>query len=299
MTVRASRDGAVEIVVTDDVASVCSGAPVDDDRDRAARGRHKLVIPAPVFACDDGSEPVALSGPPLQEQLRNLTFVHDAQAANLTDNLGSVWLRVTAPPSPTSAAPSTSPSSGAEPTPSTSPRPFPSPGFSRFDSPLHGVSIDYPAGWEIRPATEPWRHDAVTFDASDVDVIFDPMLRDDLYIAVVSEPLNGRAPGDWCCGPLLEPSQVCSAPDGSEGGGGGGAYTLHGARGWAGSCGDDVAGNHYVFVATAERGYVFRFHMGDQGLMATHDWAWFEAVLQTVDFRPEQGLPTSIPSSAP
>ena len=39
-------------------------------------GDDRLVIPSPIYTCDDGSEAVALSGPPLQEQLRNLTYVH-------------------------------------------------------------------------------------------------------------------------------------------------------------------------------------------------------------------------------
>jgi hypothetical protein len=50
-----------------------------------------LVIPSPVFTCDDGSEPRVESGPPVDEQLRNLTFVHDREADTLTDNFDVVW----------------------------------------------------------------------------------------------------------------------------------------------------------------------------------------------------------------
>lgn len=106
MTVRAAQDGAVEIVVTDDVASVCSLRPSTMTGTGRLQGGTQLVIPSPVYTCDNGSEPQALSGRPLHEQLRNLTYVHDAQAENLTDNFGGVWLReVAAAPSPEPTTP--------------------------------------------------------------------------------------------------------------------------------------------------------------------------------------------------
>jgi hypothetical protein len=63
------------------------------------------VIPSPAYTCDDGSEAVALSGPPLEEQLRNLTFTHDPGTDTLTDNFGSVWAREGADPSPEPTTP--------------------------------------------------------------------------------------------------------------------------------------------------------------------------------------------------
>jgi len=93
MIARATPDGGVEIVVTDDVASVCSRTPSTMTGTGRLEGDTRLVIPAPVYSCDDGSEPDALSGPPLQEQLRNLTFVRDAQADVLTVGATSVWTR--------------------------------------------------------------------------------------------------------------------------------------------------------------------------------------------------------------
>jgi hypothetical protein len=93
MTVLVSADGAVEITVLDDVASVCSGGPSTMTGTGKLAGSTVLVIPSPTFTCDDGSEPEALSGPPLQEQLRNLTFVLEPEAETLTDNFGGLWLR--------------------------------------------------------------------------------------------------------------------------------------------------------------------------------------------------------------
>jgi hypothetical protein len=115
MTIQAAGDGTVEIVVTDSIASVCSRAPSTMTGTGRLEGDAKLIMPSPMYACDDGSEPRALSGQPLQEQLRNLTFVRDAQAGTLTDNFGSVWLlKGATPPSPEPSITSVRPSSEAE-----------------------------------------------------------------------------------------------------------------------------------------------------------------------------------------
>ena len=93
MTVRAPQAGAVEIVVTDDIASVCSRTPSTMKGTGRLEGDAKLVIPLPIYTCDDGGKPQTLGGPPLQQQLRNLTYVYDARAETLTDNFGGIWLR--------------------------------------------------------------------------------------------------------------------------------------------------------------------------------------------------------------
>jgi hypothetical protein len=93
MTVRVSADGAVEITVRDTIAAVCSGTPSTMTGTGRIEDGTQLVIPAPVYTCDDGSEPEALSGPPLEEQLRDWTLFLDPQTDTLTDGLGGVWLR--------------------------------------------------------------------------------------------------------------------------------------------------------------------------------------------------------------
>ncbi len=101
MTVQVSEGGVVEIVVVDDVASVCSGTPSTMTGTGRLDGDTRLVIPAPVLACDDGTQAEALSGPPLEEQLQNFAFTHDPATDTLTDSLGSSWSREGAePPSP-------------------------------------------------------------------------------------------------------------------------------------------------------------------------------------------------------
>jgi hypothetical protein len=93
MVIQASEDEDLEILAHDDFASVCSGAPSTMIGTGGLEGSAELVIPSPVLTCDDGSQPEALSGPPLEEQLQNLTFTHDPGTDTLTDNFGSVWTR--------------------------------------------------------------------------------------------------------------------------------------------------------------------------------------------------------------
>ena len=93
MVIRASEGEEVEIEAYDGIASVCSGASSTMTGTGRLDGSTQLVIPSPFYACDDGSEPEAMSGRPLEEQLRNLTFVHDPETDALTDNFGGLWLR--------------------------------------------------------------------------------------------------------------------------------------------------------------------------------------------------------------
>src|SRR3990172_8873187 len=93
MTIRVSAEGALEITVLDDVAPVCPGTPSTMTGTGRIEGGTALVIPAPVYTCDDGSEPETLSGPPLQEQLRDWTLFLDPDTDTLSDGVGGVWLR--------------------------------------------------------------------------------------------------------------------------------------------------------------------------------------------------------------
>jgi hypothetical protein len=93
MTVSVSVDGAFEIVVTDDVATACGGTSSTMTGAGQIEDGSALVIPAPDYRCDDGSEPEALSGQPLQEQLRDWTLVLDRETDTLSDGSGGVWVR--------------------------------------------------------------------------------------------------------------------------------------------------------------------------------------------------------------
>ena len=198
------------------------------------------------------------------------------------------------------------PQPGGQPAPTTTESgEAPSPFTERFVSPLHGLSIGYPSGWRVRAATEPWGHGELAFDAPYVDVIFDPTLRDDLYLAVVSEPLGGKSGSDWVNIFPFQSVGICKGP----GGFGGGSGTLDGANAWFQSCDEPHgADGHVVAVATATRGYIIYLHVAgtrsaqrvDRLLQATYGEDWFDPVLlETVDLRPENALDASNPSESP
>jgi hypothetical protein len=215
-------------------------------------------------------------------------------------------------------APAGSPSPTASPSPVTQPPP---PFTETFDSPLHGLSIGYPSGWQTRAASEPWSHGEVTFDAPEVDVIFDPTLRDDLYLAMVSEPLDpGESETEWVSDvwPNLQSVGICRG-----GGGGGGDDTLHGNYGWFQSCDEPHGASGSVWiVATATRGYIIYLYVGDE-VPATYPVPDFEGAavfgeaaargeapevsgvggptgfLETLDLRPEDAVDALNPSASP
>jgi hypothetical protein len=159
----------------------------------------------------------------------------------------------------------------------------PSPPFTeRFDSPLHGLSIGYPSGWRTRAATEPWGQGEVAFGAPDVDVIFDPTLRDDLYFALVSEPLDGQAGRNWRRVHLAQTEKTLGCKYG-VGYAGRDGY-LDDAYGDFIRCGTPFGKDSVAIVATATHGYIIYLHVADDRLLqATYDAEWFEAALETVD----------------
>jgi hypothetical protein len=162
-------------------------------------------------------------------------------------------------------------------------------GTEEFDSPFHRLSIGYPSGWQTRPATEPWGHDALAFGAPDVDVIFSPTLKEDLYLAVVSEPLDGTSPRDWPGDVWTDPSVVIC-----NGSMSGGDDRLDGNYGYFYDCDRDSV----AIIATATRGYIIYLHVGDE-VPATYPVPAFadgafeggddfqDGILETLNLRPE------------
>ena len=92
MTVERSADNSVEIVVTDTIATVCSGTS-STMTGTAAVAADTLVIPAPDYQCDDGTDPQPMGGSGLNEELRNLTYTRDAASDTLSVGIGDVWVR--------------------------------------------------------------------------------------------------------------------------------------------------------------------------------------------------------------
>ena len=93
MIVRVSADDAVEITVTDDVARACGGTPSTMTGTGRIEDGTALVIPAPVFTCDAGSQAENPGTPPLDGTLRDWTLVLDPETDTLSDGADGVWLR--------------------------------------------------------------------------------------------------------------------------------------------------------------------------------------------------------------
>jgi hypothetical protein len=220
------------------------------------------------------------------------TFAKAAIAAVVVIAIGAVGWSVLGPPSPSGVGgtPSATPSASAAPSPSSSPSPDPSappPLSSAYTSRMHGISLSYPAGWEVALASEPWTGGGLSFISPDIDYLYDVTLRANLFLAVASQPLDGKAGDTWVTDFLRDPESDC--PTGpSE------FVTVDGAKGSL--CGTLVA------LTVADRGYFIRLYTsGDEPWLGTHyDSTWFKGLLATVHLRPKDAVgPPDSPSAAP
>ena len=110
MAVTARPNGSYRVTIRDDLASVCDGASSTMRGVAEEQESGTIVIAQPDYTCDDGSEAQALSGPPLEEQLRDLGFTYDPGRDDLQDSFGSVWSRAGAEPDGTPPAAEETPS---------------------------------------------------------------------------------------------------------------------------------------------------------------------------------------------
>lgn len=168
-------------------------------------------------------------------------------------------------------------------------------GYSTFTSSIHGITIGYPSGWKVRSATESWNEGPVTFTAPGVDVIFDPSLRGDVYLALASEPLGDNGRSDW---PMDPPSstRICAHATGMDWG----AITVDGASGYIDSCGSPTSGGYVLMVATDARGYVIYLHVADdRALQRTYDGDFFDTLVETIAFGSEPTAASPDPSPIP
>jgi hypothetical protein len=158
MEIRRFSGTEYDIVVHDTAAQVCSGAPSTMTGTGQLRADGSLVVAEPVLACDDGSEPAAASGPPLEAQLADLTFVHDPATGELADSLGVRWRRSGEVPSP---APATSTPTPTSP-PTTSGGMWPQSSIEEVRQAQERADAGDPAStWQVDPqlaSDEGWSH---------------------------------------------------------------------------------------------------------------------------------------------
>ena len=154
--------------------------------------------------------------------------------------------------------------------------------------------MSYPAGWIARAATAPYPEGTFySLAVADprLDVLHDPVLNDHLFLRIASQSVGDSSPEDWVAAQMAgDGSLGCTITE---------PITVDGATGLLGVEGCDVA-----VVATADRGYWIAIHAsGDpQDVapydLAPYDRAWFEEVLATVQFRPEDAVDAA-PSTTP
>ena len=214
------------------------------------------------------------------------TFAKVAVAAVAVIAIGAVGIFALQPRSVpgVGGAPTASPSPTPGSSPSASPgataaNPTPPPLSETFTSPTNGVTIAYPAGWSTQAATEPWTTAWPSFDEPTGDFLYDPTLRDHLFIALSSQPLpRGTEPGQWASDTLASDECVPSSP-----------VTVDGATGLVG------VGCNAAAVTLDGRGYlIVLYTSGDEAwLDDAYDRAWFEQLLTTVDLQPEDAAGVS------
>lgn len=214
------------------------------------------------------------------------TFAKVAVAAMAVIVVGAVGIAVLRPgQTPGVGGGQVSPGlpSSAPPSASPSPSPFPSvsPALTEtFTSTMHGISVSYPGGWNVRPATEIWTT-GLPFQGSP---FADVMESGNTFILVASQPLAGKTADRWAAdvsthadwGDSCVPSTEQISIDGTPG--------LLVVR-----CPDD--GVHSAVVWAGDRGYL----MVGYGLPSLD---YFKAVLATVQLDPADALDAA-PSSSP
>ena len=98
MEVVALSDGGYDVTILDDRARVCDRTPstMTGVAERADLGT--IVIAQPGYTCDDGSQTQTVSGPPLEEQLRNYSLSYDSSRDVLLDPAALEWTRAEVTP---------------------------------------------------------------------------------------------------------------------------------------------------------------------------------------------------------
>jgi len=203
-----------------------------------------------------------------------------AVAAVVVIALGALGLAVLRPGSGPGVGGGTLPT--PSPSPAASPRVSPSPSPSdplalteTYTSVMHGISVSYPAGWKLRPATEPWTTGFVQGDSPYADIIYERE-DDSSFIAVASQALLGGTADRWATDYLAQ--YPCPTPE---------LVTVDGASGVLSICED---GPH-ALVSVGDRGYQI-------WLYGVDDLDWFREILGTVQLQPEDALDAA-PSASP
>jgi hypothetical protein len=212
-----------------------------------------------------------------------------AVAAVAVIAVGAIGLAVMRPaPTPGVGGPGVSPSPPQAASNSPSPSASALPALTEsFTSDIQGISISYPSGWTVTPATEPW--------VSGLPPACDPPCADRIYekdtdspfIGLSSQPLAGRSGDQWAAAVLSDSGWGSTCDPATE------PVSIDGASGMiASQCSDRPL---VALASVQDRGYLIV-------LYRIEDQAWLRDVLATVQLQPEDAVgaaPSSSPSSSP
>lgn len=172
------------------------------------------------------------------------------------------------PTNPPSAAPSPTR------TPFVVPTATPIPALTQtFTSTIHGISVSYPTGWVPRDATGPWpAGESVIEESQFADIISDGSTNDTAFLALASRPLGSTPFTQWAAD-YLEGACNQSEP-----------ITVDGAVGVVSTVANSACS--LALVPAGGRVYLI-------WLYRIEDRSQFQAVLETVDLRPEDAVDTA------
>jgi hypothetical protein len=171
------------------------------------------------------------------------------------------------PGSSSSPAPSASPSPSPSPSPSLSPALTPAPLTGSYTSAVHGLSVSYPEGWQVAPATTAEATVDVNWLQPGNDFLYDPVRESGLFFVLGSYALDGEAGEAWATGALDADPDCNSAGESS---------TVDGEP--ALRCGT------LALTWAGNRGYSIKLYSSDDdpAANAAYDDAWFDDLLATV-----------------
>lgn len=183
--------------------------------------------------------------------------------------------------------PGTTPDIGGalSPSPSATPPPVPSPSAppaltESYTSALHGFTVSYPAGWNVRVASRPWTAGIPFQQDPSADLIETSSNR---FLLVASQPLGSRSGEAWSDAVSSNPDWGDTCEPASE------QVTIDGASGMIVTHCD---GTLTALVAVADRGYLVVLFGFDESE------AWFREILASMRLDPQSAIDAS-PSPAP
>lgn len=207
------------------------------------------------------------------------TYARLAVAAVAVITIGAIGVAVLRPGTTPDIGGAPSPSPSATPSPISSPSAPPALTES-YTSAVHGFTVSYPAGWNVRVASQPWTAGIPFQQDPFADLIETSSNR---FLLVASQPLGSRSGEAWSDAVSSNPDWDDTCEPASE------PVTIDGASGMIVTHCD---GTLTALVAVADRGYLVVLFGFDESE------AWFREILASMRLDPESAIDAS-PSPSP